>query len=746
MGISRHILSAGATIFRGADCLTLPAGISPSLPPLPIAKNLIAKIPARCYKSVLPHRGYYARQDLSMTIEKILLSLFPIPLFYLIYLRYFRLKSDLIEHIQSFLSGTILALILILAAPVLSQLFLVIGLGYSPLVEGFIKAAVVEKLGAFAIILVLLRRHPDFTVIQAALSAMTFGIGFALVENVFYAMTYGYGIILIRVIYTVPLHLTTCGIMGYYMGMRKFCDTGGYRVFYAAKALFYPVVLHGAFDALLISGGRASYLSAPLLILMVVVLEYLLAKAQGFIPHAMLQALRIRFEEWLAIYRQPRFDRWILQSMGMPEISPVHLFLWRPGFVRFFFVVLFMFVALAGLSYRDEIIGALEVVIKKEEEIMILGVFPSSISLILIMVGAINPRFFKESEVKIPIISDVEVSRSGSVDETMVTYDISAVNCFLKTSEPMGLGTEISARFVFTGFSSPEVTCRVVWENHEDRQEPLGSVVIVEKRNWRFRLFYLKYLLYRYRKGLVFNLKLPGFETTRRLFMRPITTMQTERIYQRADKIFNEGERGDEFYLIKKGRVLFYKTTSNEGEIITMESIGPGQIFGEMSIVHEAGRATTAICLTDCIVAVAKKNNMDALIRHNPDFALTLIRTLTERLQMSEKIMLGNIKGLQGEAMERREVFRVAAILAMLGRDGSIHATADVEVDRVIEFVRGLTRAEEDGTLIDKLLVSNNDGTPVTGAELTAALLSLRDRYLQNAEGPPRHEPAADRS
>src|SRR4030042_1609120 len=59
------------------------------------------------------------------------------------------------------------------------------------------------------------------------------GIGFSAVENVSYALNFGYSIIVIRIIFSVPLHLTTNGIMGYFLGMRKMSDTRINRVFYS---------------------------------------------------------------------------------------------------------------------------------------------------------------------------------------------------------------------------------------------------------------------------------------------------------------------------------------------------------------------------------------------------------------------------------------------------------------------------------------------------------------------------------
>jgi CRP-like cAMP-binding protein len=44
--------------------------------------------------------------------------------------------------------------------------------------------------------------------------------------------------------------------------------------------------------------------------------------------------------------------------------------------------------------------------------------------------------------------------------------------------------------------------------------------------------------------------------------------------------------------------------------------------------------------VSDCLIASAKKENIKALVSANPDFAMNMINTLIDRLQMSEKILV----------------------------------------------------------------------------------------------------------
>ena len=304
-----------------------------------------------------------------MSWDKLILSLLPLPVFYLIYYRYFTFKPEYIKHIESFLAGIAFALFIIFSSKYIFKYF-----DFSnPIFVGFVKAALIEKLGAFLIIILLHKYYPNFSLMESILSSILFGMGFSAVENVSYAANFGFSIILLRILFSVPLHLTTCGVMGYYLGLRKSSDGRISKVLYSLIALFLPILLHGTFDTIIIIGGYISYLASPFLLFMVIMLELLMAKSQTMLPLNVIKAMGLNFDDWLMISRQPKYERWILQSMGTSNIIPEHFFLWRPGLLRFFLVILFMIFAITGLSFRTEIIEMINITLRNEDQIIFLA-------------------------------------------------------------------------------------------------------------------------------------------------------------------------------------------------------------------------------------------------------------------------------------------------------------------------------------------------------------------------------------
>lgn len=103
-----------------------------------------------------------------------------------------------------------------------------------------------------------------------------------------------------------------------------------------------------------------------------------------------------------------------------------------------------------------------------------------------------------------------------------------------------------------------------------------------------------------------------------------------EKSFQPGDIIFCEYEKGDEFYIIKEGRVRITKIQDNKEKMLDL--MEPPAIFGEMAIIEDAPRSATAIAETAVKVVVLKRQNFNELLASNPKWALSLIRILSRRI------------------------------------------------------------------------------------------------------------------
>lgn len=664
-----------------------------------------------------------------MHLEKLIMSFLPVLLFYMIYFRYFSSGSGSTKYISSFLTGTGYALFLLLIGGFLSGLLSVV----NPLVKGFVMAGLLEKAGAVILIFFLLKRFPEFDISRSIIAGMLFGLGFACVENFFYAVELSSSILYIRMVFAVPLHITTCGLAGCYLGMAKLSWFGSVKFQNWLKALLIPLVFHGVFDSVLFEGGVYSYISAPVLILSVVYLEVVLARSQSIFTEKKLGILNMKLEEWRLHDRQPRYDRWVKRYTGIIKSSPVPFFNWNPGITRFSFMVVMIIAAGAGMSIYRFLEEKYHLPLLREEAVAVFVLFPLCIALVLIITGAVNPAYFVKSLISLPVISDVEIFKNGTVEEFLATNDLTYKNCFLQTTESLGTGKTVKLRFTISSLESRIVTGRVMWENHHLRHEAFGTIVRFEETYAGFYSFIIRYNLLRWWKGMVFLLRLPGFDAIKGLFYKPLVMTQEEEFYPQGSIVFREGEEGDRFYLIKKGRVIFYKYKDNNN-IITVNTAAAGDFFGELAVLSDNKmRNATAMCAEDTILAVASRNNLDTLLVNNPEFNIDLIETLSNRVVLSEKVFFESMREIDDLKSDNAKLAHVAVMLVLIGLGfDSEKRGLDINIDaqKILRFVRhmdDLAAAQISSLFMKRQTILREGGDPSTNTDFIESVKMIFD-------------------
>jgi CRP-like cAMP-binding protein len=103
------------------------------------------------------------------------------------------------------------------------------------------------------------------------------------------------------------------------------------------------------------------------------------------------------------------------------------------------------------------------------------------------------------------------------------------------------------------------------------------------------------------------------------------------RNFAKGKTIFKEGDLGDEFFVIVRGRVEIRSGDRH------FETLGPDGIFGEMALIDDGPRSATAVALTDVTVAPIKENQFLFLVKNTPFFALNVMRVLAHRLRRQNK-------------------------------------------------------------------------------------------------------------
>lgn len=99
------------------------------------------------------------------------------------------------------------------------------------------------------------------------------------------------------------------------------------------------------------------------------------------------------------------------------------------------------------------------------------------------------------------------------------------------------------------------------------------------------------------------------------------------RTFKPGEEVFVEGQDGHEMFVVKAGQVEL----SAGGTVL--ETVAPGGILGEMSLISEDKRTATAKALDECQLVPIDREKFRFLVQQTPDFALEVMKILAGRLK-----------------------------------------------------------------------------------------------------------------
>jgi CRP-like cAMP-binding protein len=100
----------------------------------------------------------------------------------------------------------------------------------------------------------------------------------------------------------------------------------------------------------------------------------------------------------------------------------------------------------------------------------------------------------------------------------------------------------------------------------------------------------------------------------------------------RGDVLFREGEPGDRLYVIAEGKIKLGRR-SNDGRENLLSILGPGEMFGELSLFDPGPRTATASAVTDAIVYELRHHALVQWVSDHPAVAMHLLGALARRLR-----------------------------------------------------------------------------------------------------------------
>jgi len=193
-----------------------------------------------------------------------------------------------------------------------------------------------------------------------------------------------------------------------------------------------------------------------------------------------------------------------------------------------------------------------------------------------------------------------------------------------------------------------------------------------------------------------------------------------------GESIFTEGEPCSGLYVVEKGHIRVFKSSSSGREQV-LSIDGPGSSVAEVPVFDGGAYPASAMAVGAARLLFVRKQDFHALCMAHPDVALKVLRVVGARLRR----LVGIIEELSFTTVRRR----LASFLVRLAKAEGKHAAAGVEVmlpashqelaaqiGTVRELVsRNLSRLQAEGLLkVDGRSVTIRDVKALEG-ELEAA-------------------------
>lgn len=136
-----------------------------------------------------------------------------------------------------------------------------------------------------------------------------------------------------------------------------------------------------------------------------------------------------------------------------------------------------------------------------------------------------------------------------------------------------------------------------------------------------------------------------------------------ESSFAAGEKVFAEGDSGDELFIVRSGRVRIAKAISLDVDR-TLSVLGSGGAFGELAMVGEGSRSASAVALEPTVVLALSKEGFATLTEQAPVLGLKVMgrfaAMLGERLRVTTDLLRDTVSwGLEVSGAAALDLHRV---------------------------------------------------------------------------------------
>jgi uncharacterized membrane protein len=150
--------------------------------------------------------------------------------------------------------------------------------------------------------------------------------------------------------------------------------------------------------------------------------------------------------------------------------------------------------------------------------------------------------------------------------------------------------------------------------------------------------------------------------------LRALTTEIEERSYVAGQTVFKAGQSGGEMHVVLEGHVETF-LTDEEGQRVVLAKLGPGEIFGELSLLDNNPRSASAEAREPTRTCIVDRADLERLFARKPQAALDILAVLSRRLRMTDVLLSQRVARNPNVVIEEKASFgdHVADLVARIG-------------------------------------------------------------------------------
>jgi CRP/FNR family transcriptional regulator len=119
---------------------------------------------------------------------------------------------------------------------------------------------------------------------------------------------------------------------------------------------------------------------------------------------------------------------------------------------------------------------------------------------------------------------------------------------------------------------------------------------------------------------------------------RALRRQMSEVKLSRGDRLFEEGDDGAALYVVLDGKIKLTRAAADGRENL-LSVLGPGEMFGELSLFDPRPRTSSASAVTDATVAALAHDALRGLLLERPDVSMHMLQALARRLRRANDVV-----------------------------------------------------------------------------------------------------------